>query len=71
MSQIVRLKELIVITGLSRSTLHRMEALGGFVARRRLGLRAVGWERGEVEAWLASRKRVTMNCKDGPRSVQP
>jgi prophage regulatory protein len=71
MSQIVRLKELLVITGLSRTTIHRLEAGGQFVVRRKLGLRAVGWDRAEVEAWLTSRERLSVRCKDARRAVEP
>lgn len=44
------------ITGLSRSTIWRLEKSGVFPPRRRLGLNSVAWLRSEVEGWVASRR---------------
>jgi len=59
-NQIIRLKDVLVITGLSRSTIYdkqnpksiRFDPL--FPKKIKLGARAVGWLKGEVEAWLDS-----------------
>lgn len=56
--QILRQPSVTAITGLSRSTLWRLERAGQFPARRRLGPQAVGWVQSEVEAWIASRVPV-------------
>jgi prophage regulatory protein len=51
----IRLPEVLRLTGLSRSTVYRMEARGDFPKRRQLGIGSVGWNFGEVLAWLESR----------------
>ena len=53
--QILRQPSVTAITGLSRSTVWRLERAGQFPSRRRLGPQAVGWIRSEIEAWIASR----------------
>ena len=58
--QILRLAEVLAMTGLSRSSLYRRINSGDFPAPIRLGgadSRAVGWRRSEVEAWIKSRPR--------------
>ena len=54
--EIYRLPEVIAICGLSRSTIYEMIGRGEFPAPVRLGARAVGWRRSDIEAWLASRR---------------
>ena len=53
--EIYRLPEVIAICGLSRSTIYEMIRRGEFPAPVRLGVRAVGWRRSDIEAWPASR----------------
>ena len=55
-SAVVSRDDLIVLTGLSETTLWRLEKAGDFPAKIRLSVRRVGWLRGEVEAWLRSRR---------------
>jgi predicted DNA-binding transcriptional regulator AlpA len=45
-------------TGLSYSTIFRMETAGRFPARRQLSPRRVGYLRSEVEAWLLAGEKV-------------
>lgn len=52
MDQYLRRREVCTCTGLSYSTIRRLERRGAFPCRRRLGPRSVGWLRSEVEAWL-------------------
>ena len=63
MSAILRLQEVIRLTGLSRSSIHRLEASGLFPKRRLIGRRAVGWVSDDVHAFIQSRAEVTVNCK--------
>ena len=65
---LARLPQVLAMTGLSKTTLHRLEAAGRFVSRRKLSERAVGWDVAEVEAWLAARPAVVVNCADAPRN---
>lgn len=42
-------------TGLSRTSLWRLERAGGFPMRRRLSSNRVGWLESEVVAWMRTR----------------
>jgi predicted DNA-binding transcriptional regulator AlpA len=63
--RILRANEVVSLTGLSRSTLWRLESAGSFPVRRQLSPGAVGWFISEVEKWLADRQAVT------PINVKP
>jgi len=57
--EILRIKAVLRLTGLSRTTLWRRVKTGQFPQPLKLGgpeSRAVGWQRGVVEEWLASRQ---------------
>lgn len=49
----LRRTEVCRLTGLSASTLDRLERAGQFPARRRIGRSAVAWIDTEVNAWIA------------------
>jgi prophage regulatory protein len=49
----LRSKEVMRITGLSRTTIWRKERAGTFPARRRISQNAVGWLESEIMAWVA------------------
>jgi prophage regulatory protein len=44
-------------TGLSYSTIWRLEKAGTFPLRVQLSLNAVGWYEHEIDAWLEQRER--------------
>ena len=44
--------------GISQATLYRWMKTQGFPRPKKLGPRAVGWVKFEVDAWLDSRERV-------------
>jgi predicted DNA-binding transcriptional regulator AlpA len=50
--RILRIQEVIEITGLSRTTIWRMERKGEFPARVQLGIGSVGWRLTEIKSWL-------------------
>jgi prophage regulatory protein len=52
--RIIRLPELMTITGMSRSTIYARMAEGGFPAPKKLGARAVGWIASQVDAFIAA-----------------
>jgi len=54
-TKIYRLSDLVDVTGLSRTTLWRLEREGSFPRHIKLSSRAIGWTRADVEAWFASR----------------
>ncbi|MFC0252692.1 helix-turn-helix transcriptional regulator [Massilia consociata] len=51
---ILRLKQVGIETGLSRSSIYRGIQAGTFPNSIPLGPRAVGWRRGDIDAWLAN-----------------
>ena len=57
--RIIRLREVIHQTGLSKATIYRMIKEGRFPGALRLGKRATGWREDEIDQWLAKRKRVS------------
>jgi len=56
--EVIRPRDLPRETGLSRTTIWRIEKKGDFPKRIRLSAGAVGYRRAEVEAWLESRQIV-------------
>jgi len=50
--RIVRERELLRLTGLSRSTIFRLERMGKFPQRRKIAVNAVGWIYSEVHSWI-------------------
>ena len=53
--RILRLREVLRITGLSRSSVYRLADAGTFPARVQIAPRAVGWREEEVLRWLEDR----------------
>ena len=54
--RLLRLPEVLRITGLSRYTIYRMMAKGQFPAQvSTTGLRAVGWRRKDILKWVKDR----------------
>lgn len=67
--RIVRTKELVHLTGRSRTSIWRDELEGSFPQRVRIGRNAVGWRLSQVMAWLAAREGVqNPPCKAMPKS---
>lgn len=56
--QFIRLPEVKRLTGLCKSTIYRLEELGLFPRRRKIGPRAVAWLKQEVLAWMEQRPHV-------------
>lgn len=55
MDKILRLREVLDSTGLSRSTVYRQLSKSEFPPPIKLGVKAVGWYLKDIQAWLASR----------------
>ena len=55
-ARVLRAKEVVARTALSRVTLWRLERAGDFPMRRRLSPGTVGWIEAEVEDWIMSRR---------------
>ncbi len=56
--KLLRAKEVVKATGLSRMTIWRLEKDGKFPARRTLGMNSVAWLEDDVNTWIASRPAV-------------
>ena len=54
----LRLAQVLLITGLCKSTIYAMIQAGTFPRQIRLGKRAVGWSANKVFAWLAARPQA-------------
>ncbi len=55
--QILRTHDVLELTGLSRTTIWRLERGGRFPTRFRLSENSVGWDKDEVLEWIKSRPR--------------
>lgn len=55
---IIRRRQVSSLTGLSPTTLWRLERDGRFPSRVQLSAGAVGWRLGDVLAWLSTRPVV-------------
>jgi len=56
-SKIIRPKELANMLSMSISTLYRMQHEDKLPPKVKMGSRAVGWLRSDIEEWLISRKQ--------------
>jgi len=54
--RIIRAKEVVSMTGLSRTTIWRMERYKSFPARVSLGKNSVGWKLSDIQKWVEARK---------------
>lgn len=54
-NRMLRSREVVNLTGLSKTTLWRLENAGDFPARKKLSVGAVGWSLLEVEEWISGR----------------
>jgi prophage regulatory protein len=57
-NRLIRLPEVLYLTGLSRSALYRLEKAGAFTGRVRLSARAAAWKLDAVQEWIESRPYV-------------
>ena len=55
---LLRLPDVLKLTGLSRSSIYRLEALGNFPKRVRLSERATAWREEQVLEWRDTRPLV-------------
>lgn len=53
--RILRLRETLLRTGLSRSTLYELMRINKFPSSVSLGARAIGWLDSEITAWISAR----------------
>ena len=60
--RIIRLKEVIDSTGLSRSTIYKYISEGSFPKSLDLGGRAVGWLESEIQDWIMVKVEEREGC---------
>ena len=56
--RLLRLPEVLRLTGLGRSTVYKLIKAGRFIPRRKIGHRAVGFRAGDLFGWLKARAMV-------------
>lgn len=61
--RIIRVKEVMAMTGLGRSSIYKLQGVGRFPHSIPLSDRAVGWYTYEVEAWM----RGKLDARDALR----
>ena len=54
--RILRLPEIKVRTGLSRSSIYALMAMGSFPVAVKLTRRSVGWYESQLDEWIATRR---------------
>ncbi|NNN46289.1 AlpA family transcriptional regulator [Vibrio sp. 2-2(8)] len=64
--RLIRLNEVLGMTGLSRSCMYRFIEANQFPAQVPLGGRAVAWVESEVQEWMESR----LSMRDNQESFQ-
>lgn len=52
--RILRLPEVLLRTGLSRSTIYARISESRFPAQRKLGTKIVGWYESEIDGWIGN-----------------
>jgi prophage regulatory protein len=58
-SKILRLRAVLELTGLSRSSIYLQIARGTFPRQVSLGARAVGWRESDISAWLEGLQKTS------------
>lgn len=62
--QFLRTRDVLVRTGIGRTTLWRLERDGEFPSRRVLSENVTGWLASEIDAWLQSRPVAPGSSRD-------
>lgn len=69
--RIIRLRTVLVRTGLSRSTIYRKIAEGTFPAQIKISIHGAGWRESDIDRWIADpiswrpRQKATKSDKAG------
>lgn len=53
-NKVLRLPDVMELTGLSRSTIYAYMESGNFPKPIKLGARAVGWRQTDIDEWISS-----------------
>ncbi|ENM3852861.1 AlpA family transcriptional regulator [Vibrio cholerae] len=60
-NRILRLPQVIELTGFSRSSIYALMKTGEFPLSIKLGQRAVGWKEQDINNWINSRASYTQH----------
>lgn len=60
--RLLRLRQVINLIGISRSSIYQLERDGRFPKRVAIGPRSVAWRESEILEWIASRQRKASAC---------
>jgi prophage regulatory protein len=60
--RLLRIQEVIQLTGLSRMSIYRFEKSGAFPNRRRIGQNSVRWLDADIERWMESRPTADVSA---------
>ena len=63
--RILRLPDVLATVGVSKGRIYTWMAEGAFPRPVRLGVRAVGWRKSEIDEWLESRSRTSIGRETG------
>lgn len=66
----IRLPEVKRLTGLSESSIRRLEQDGEFPSRRRVGKAAVAWPFSEIRSWMDTREKVNLGKEDKTHKIR-
>jgi Predicted transcriptional regulator len=67
--RMMRINEVMDITGLSRATLYRKIAAGTFPSQHKIAARCCGWRANEVDLWLRNPMSFTVADLDSGRDA--
>lgn len=68
--RLIRLKEVMHLTGLGRSSIYKFMAGGGFPMSISLSERAVAWDANEIEEWMLEKVESRNNAISGLVNVE-
>ncbi|WP_297778642.1 AlpA family transcriptional regulator [uncultured Roseovarius sp.] len=63
--RILRFREVVEITGLSRATIYRMMDRGDFPKALKLSTKAIGWRESVIQSWIETRISSALSKSKG------
>lgn len=66
--KLLRLKTVQEWTGLSRSSIYALQAIGKFPPSISIGARAVAWSSSDIEAWIST--QISNSKKSCPNGIK-
>lgn len=64
MSRNIRIKEVMEITGISRSSIYAKMVQGEFPRQFNVGIKSVAWDYDEIQQWREQGMRVRKSLRD-------